>query len=514
MGAADAANAITLLPSDMTRITTVDDRYQSYNVEMAEVIGGTFWKPYNRIKTGAADAKHISDTAPQGIAFQLEEDDLFEARPPIDLANPRLRKLAVALGPAYVRVSGTWANSVYFQDTNSPKAHPPPKGFTGTLTRREWAGVINFAKASEAKIVTSFTISAGVRDKEGGWTPVEAAKLLAYTKSLRAEIAAAELFNEPNIAIMGGAPLGYDAETFGKDIAAFRAFVKSAAPGMLIAGPGSVGEGGALMTPKIPVLKSSDLLGATPAGAFDVFSYHFYGAASERCATSGSGMAGTTKQAALSEAWLAQTDQAFRFYEPLRNRYARGKPIWVTETADAACGGNPWAATFLDSFRYLDQLGRLARLGVKVVFHNTLVSSDYGLIDQTTLTPRPNYWAALLWHRLMGKTVLEAGPTLPSLHLYAHCLRGTAGGVALLAINTNQTAGLSVDLRQSSKRYALTAQRLDDAVVRLNGHDLKTKAAGDLPAIKGEAMEPGPIALAPASITFLAVSDAKNRACL
>ena len=32
---------------------------------------------------------------------------------PLDLGNARLRILAAALGPAYVRVSGTWANSVY-----------------------------------------------------------------------------------------------------------------------------------------------------------------------------------------------------------------------------------------------------------------------------------------------------------------------------------------------------------------------------------------------------------------
>src|SRR4030081_2768726 len=51
-------------------------------------------------------------------------------------------------------------------------------------------------------------------------------------------------------------------------------------------------------------------------------------------------------------------------------RIEPGKRLWLTETADAACGGNPWASTFLDTFRYLDQLGRLARAGVQVVAHN------------------------------------------------------------------------------------------------------------------------------------------------
>jgi hypothetical protein len=37
---------VRLDPATMPRVGTVGERLQSYNVEMAEVIGGTFWKPY------------------------------------------------------------------------------------------------------------------------------------------------------------------------------------------------------------------------------------------------------------------------------------------------------------------------------------------------------------------------------------------------------------------------------------------------------------------------------------
>jgi hypothetical protein len=30
---------------NMTLVGTVDERFQSYNIEMVEVIGGRFWKP-------------------------------------------------------------------------------------------------------------------------------------------------------------------------------------------------------------------------------------------------------------------------------------------------------------------------------------------------------------------------------------------------------------------------------------------------------------------------------------
>jgi len=154
----------------------------------------------------------------------------------------------------------------------------------------------------------------------------------------------------------------------------FRSFAREAAPDMRIVGPASVGEAVLLpaMSGRAPsVLKTADLLSTSPRPMFDVFSYHFYGAASIRCASMGAG-AQTTAEAALSEEWLSRADRSYIFYGGLRDRFEAGKPIWITEIADAACGGNPWANTFLDSFRYLDQHGRLARDGVSVAFHNTL----------------------------------------------------------------------------------------------------------------------------------------------
>src|SRR5687768_18490945 len=37
---------VVITPASMARVGTVDERYQSYNVEMLEVTGGKFWKPY------------------------------------------------------------------------------------------------------------------------------------------------------------------------------------------------------------------------------------------------------------------------------------------------------------------------------------------------------------------------------------------------------------------------------------------------------------------------------------
>ena len=130
--AASHTTATAVAPSTMPRIGKVDERYLSYNIEMLEVTGGQFWKPYKSQSASANSPGNASSSSvPAGMS-----PDLYQYRAPIDLANARRRKLAAALGPAYVRISGTWANSTYFQDSDdSPQK--PPAGFHGVLTRSQ-----------------------------------------------------------------------------------------------------------------------------------------------------------------------------------------------------------------------------------------------------------------------------------------------------------------------------------------------------------------------------------------
>jgi heparanase 1 len=495
----------------LARVGTVDARYQSYNIEMVEVTGGRFWRPYADVARAEKAQEGRSGNQPAGL-----NPALFEYRPPLDLRQARLRKLAAALGPAYVRVSGTWANTTYFDDSGKAAPEKAPAGFNGVLTRQQWKGVVDFARAVNAKIVTSVAVSAGTRGPDGVWTPKEASKLVTYTRSIGGSIAAAEYMNEPTFATMGGAPKGYDAAAYARDVAVFRQFARREAPGMVVLGPGSVGEGVELGPVQAGILRSEDLLEAT-GDAFDAFSYHFYGAVSSRCGSmrGATGHAATTTaEAALSDDWLGRTDRVEAFYAGLRDRFEPGKPMWLTETGQAACGGDLWASTFLDSFRYLNQLGSLAKKGVQVVAHNTLSASDYALLDEKTLEPRPNYWAALLWRRLMGTTVLDAGTMAETgLHVYAHCLAGKPGGVALMVLNTDRSAAKGLAIDAAAERYTLTADELDSGRVKLNGRELRLGANDALPGLRGESVRAGEVEFAPASITFLAVGNADNESC-
>lgn len=479
------AGELSIAPAELKAIGAIDARFQSYNIEMVEVTGGQFWKAYPRTMRA------------------FDQRDRYSYRPPIDLANARLRKLAAALSPAYLRVSGAWANATFFADMDIPPAKPPA-GFNSVLSRQRWRDVIDLARAVDAEIVTSFAISPGTRDSGGAWRPDQAQRLLDFTRSLGGHIAAAEFMNEPTLAADNGAPPGYDAKAYGRDFGIFRAWIQRTAPETLIVGPASVGDTASLSASGIT---TRDLLAASGPG-IDRFSYHHYNTLSQRCGGR------DDKKQALTEQWLARTDATLAIYQTLRDVYEPGKPIWVTETAEAACGGNRWDRTFLDTFRYLDQLGRLARAGVQVVMHNTLAASDYGLLDEGTFRPRPNYWAALLWHRLMGTIVLDVGgsPT-PDLHLYAHCHPGQRGTVSVLAINTSRRASRAVALSASAERYTLHAARHQSAIVQMNGTTLALGADDELPRLEPRATSAGTIRLAPATITFLVFPDAANPAC-
>ena len=72
-------------PANMPRIGTVDERFQSYNVEMVEVIGGRFWKPYkdvNALLKKSQPSAQQSGSNPVGM-----DPNLYQYRLPIDLTN-------------------------------------------------------------------------------------------------------------------------------------------------------------------------------------------------------------------------------------------------------------------------------------------------------------------------------------------------------------------------------------------------------------------------------------------
>ncbi len=236
----------------------------------------------------------------------------------------------------------------------------------------------------------------------------------------------------------------------------------------------------------------------------DVFSYHYYNGISERLA---SVMPAGHWQAeeANSEPYLATALNFARTYAPMRDKYCPGGEMWVTESGDAGGGGDTWASTYLDVLRTLNELGGFASITNGVIFHNTLASSDYGFLAREVFDPRPNYFAVLLWNRLMGSTVYDSGEAIrEGAHVFAHSRKDGKDGVVYLIINNSLTEATTVELPKEAQRYTLAGEnrKVRSTVMTLNDKPLVLGAGNALPEMKPVTQEAGCVELAPGTCTF------------
>ena len=101
------AEFVKLQTDRLEKILEQNPMLTSYNVEMTEVTGGTFWKAYTEAQIDGTEDVPAPDLS-KGMASMHQWYD------PIDTTNPRLIKLARELGSCWVRVSGTWATRTYY----------------------------------------------------------------------------------------------------------------------------------------------------------------------------------------------------------------------------------------------------------------------------------------------------------------------------------------------------------------------------------------------------------------
>ena len=425
--------------------------------------------------------------------------DLMQVYPPIDLYNEKLRYLARELGPVWVRVSGTWATKTYY-DFDGTTGGQAPEGYLNVLTKDQWIGVLDFVKAIGAKLIVSVANCPGLHSAEEPWHPGEAQKLFSFSKEYGVPIDAAEFANEPNMMEDTGFPKGYTPAHYRRDQDLFFAWLRANYPDCICVGPSTTG-GDNISFGKG---ESADLLDGTKE-PLDVFSYHYYNGVSDRLA-SVMPSAHWQPSEANGEAYLDTAMKFARTYLPLRDKYCPGGEIWVTESGDAGGGGDTWASTYLDVFRTLNELGGFAALTNGVIFHNTLASSDYGFLARQVFDPRPNYFAVLLWNRLMGTTVYDSKePVREGAHVYVHSRKDGKEGLVYLIINNSLTDATTAELPKDAERYTLAGENgnIRASVMTLNGNPLVLGENDTLPELKPQQQAAGTIELAPGTCTFL-----------
>ena len=506
------ATTVTLNPSDLKVLRTMNPRMVSYNVEMTEVTGGTFWKAYTDAQVDGTEQVPPPDFS-KGVAAMHQWYD------PIDTTNPRLIKLAKALGSCWIRVSGTWATRTYydFDETGLPE------GYFNHLHKDQWINLLNFVKAVDGKLKISVANCDGLHSHDEPWNPSQAEKIFALSKEMGCPIEAVEFVNEPNMLTATGFPKDYTAADFRRDQDIFHKWVRENYPECLIVGPSDTdpgamsvdawgnphpwaAEAGGMDTAGIAAVmaycSTADLMdGCTEP--LDVFSYHYYNGVSERMAAM-MPSAFTPAEGAMSEAYLGAAGHTARCFSSYRDKYCPGGEMWVTESGDAGAGGHTWASTYLEVPRTLNEYGEFSTVTNGVIFHNTLASSDYGWLKHGTFVPRPSYFATLLWKQLMGDTVYDSGePIREGAHVYCHSRKDGKDGCVYLVINNSWTETTTVNLPKEAEVYALTGNgKMRSRTMLLNGQELVLGENDELPEMIGVTAE-GSIEVAPGGCTFI-----------
>ncbi len=501
------AEHIKLYSNSLDVLREMNPMLVSYNIEMTEVTGGTFWKAYSDEEIAGTKEFCI------GNATNIMEAmaNLMQVYPPIDLYDGKLRKLAAEFGPVWVRVSGTWATKTYYDFDGTGIT---PEGYQNRLTKEQWIGVLDFVKAVNGKLLISVANCEGLHKAHEPWNPSQAEKIFALSKEHGVEIEAVEFTNEPNMLDMTGFPPGYTADDYVRDQDLFHKWVRENYPGTIIVGPCAtdsvalgdseesnlLGSGG-LAELSINTAGPKELMNGAKE-PLDVYSYHYYNGLSDRLAPV-MPQGHWDAEKAMSEAYLAVAPKTALHTTKNRDLYCPNGEMWVTESGDAGGGGCTWASTYLDVFRTLNELGTFATITNGVIFHNTLASSDYGFLQHGTFNPRPNYFAAILWNKIMGTTVYDAKEEIrEGAHVFAHSRKDGKDGVAYLIINNSKTDETIVELPKIADVYMFSADNLRSTTMKLNGKELLLSEKNEFPDLSSIKLE-GSLVLKPATITFV-----------
>ena len=475
-----------------TPVNTVSQEYISFAIDSSQVVGGKWWNP-------TAGGTEMGSGTVHAPTFNFNQ--------------PKLDTMVQALAPAYLRIGGSEADKIYYamQDTSDFQPNAPP-GYKSVMTAKQWDDVNAFASRNGLKLV--FTINAGPssRKADGSWDGANTAELLKYTAEHGYKVSLWELGNELNIFwFVHGFKAQISPQQYDKDLVAARALVKQYMPSSRFAGQGSafwplLGEPLNLFYGYMPqyLERSNDKI--------DLVSWHYYPQQSRR------GPIAVRRASPSRLLDPKNLDEAKHWAEQMkkwRDSYAPGKPIWLGETGNAQFGGEPGLSdVYLGGLWWMDQLALLAHSGHDTVVRQSLTGMNYGMIDDSDLAARPDYWNSLVWKRLMGTLVYDvkvSGDQSGRLRAYAHSGAGdNPASLTVLLINLDHQRNATVSFpglkSASSQVYQFTAPDIFGKTVLLNGSELKFAADGSLPVIRGrqqpEAGVPG-VTLNPLSYCFV-----------
>ncbi|KAK6126924.1 hypothetical protein DH2020_039339 [Rehmannia glutinosa] len=348
-----------------------------------------------------------------------------------DLKNVVFLNAVKAFSPLKIRLGGTLQDKVIYQTEDKQKPCVPFSknssemfGFTqGCLPLARWDELNYFFNQSGALVIFGLNALSGKSIQPnniatGPWDSTNAASLIRYTVTKGYKIYGWELGNELSGSGIG---VGIAVDPYASDTIVLHNLIQDIYKGIntkpQIIAPGGFFDPGWFQ----------QFLAKT-VGSVNVITHHIYNL--------GPGSDEHLIDRILNPSVLDSGADVFRNVHNVVRTSINSAVAWVGEAGGAYNSGrNKVTNAFVFSFWYLDQLGLASTYDTKTYCRQTLIGGNYGLLNTTTFVPNPDYYSALLWHRLMGRQVLSTNFTgTRSIRAYAHCAKQSQG-ITLLLIN-------------------------------------------------------------------------------
>lgn len=415
-----------------TPIAEISDKFLSLAIDLSLIQWEDWWSPDTK-----KNFWMIWKFKPKEFNFKRE----------------KLINLSKLLSPAYIRISWTKSDElVYFKN----------------FKKKRFDEINEFAIKCGFKIIFWLNAGSKVRDKKKNWLRQNAEKLVSYTHKKNYPVEVWELGNEVNAFVLKWLKWRVNGKQYAKDMQIANDMIKSFSKEYKVAWPSSAFL--PLIWEPFPIMKSflknidTDL---------DIISWHYYPQQSKRSLIA-------TRRAKIGKMLkIKNLDEIGKWsekIEKLKNKFSPKSEIWLTETWNALCWWEPWISDrFVWSLWWLDQLWKLAKRNYQVVVRQTLSWSNYGLINDETLKPTPDYFASILWKKLMWNVVYQSISNKKFIRIYTHNYKENKNKLASLIINTHKQDEEIILEKIVSDLYLITAERLDSEEVFLNWTIMKEK---------------------------------------
>ncbi|XP_014487586.1 PREDICTED: heparanase-like isoform X2 [Dinoponera quadriceps] len=456
-------------------------------------------------------------TSDKFLSFGLDTSLLRKINE-LPLRNKKFINLSQHLSPAYVRIGGTSADCLIFNQAKQSYSKKIPSPVDGedisnfTISGLDLITIYEFVIKSKLRMV--FDLNVLLRNLNGSWNDTNAQEIITFAKNHDMELDW-QLGNEPN-SFHHVFNVTISATELAKDYDCLRQLLDEAGYVESI-----------LVGPEVNHVGDTNHMGEKYAETFlksqkntvNYVTWHQYYLNGREAKV----------QDFVNPHTFNYLPMQIKVMEDFVIASRKNVSMWLSETSTAFGGGAPELSDrFVAGFLWLDKLGYSASAGLNVVIRQTLFGGHYAMVSPD-LTPNPDWWVSVVYKQLVSEKVLKliTPNNYGYVRLYAHCtpqqvLINRMSAITIYGMNIDKVAAhvviptLTVQQSKIVKIlfYSLTADYLQSSEIKMNDEVLKLRPNGNLPPFRPRILKPtDPIILSPYSMVFMVIHGIEVPAC-